>query len=62
MGGSAYALVVGGGRLPAMKALANEGVFDADRPVSCFVAVDPAMTGELLLAENVVRIARHPAV
>ena len=46
--------------LAAMKALADDGVLDADHPVPCLVAADPAMAGELSLAENVVRIAMSP--
>ena len=57
----AYAVIAGGRRLAAMKALAEDGTIDADHPVPCLVAVDPAMTGELSLAENIVRIAMHPA-
>ena len=53
--------VVAGGRLTAMKALAEDGTIDADHPVPCLVATDPAMAGELSLAENIVRIAMHPA-
>ena len=56
-----YAVVAGGRRLAAMKALADDGVLDADHPVPCLVAADPAMAGELSLAENVVRIAMSPA-
>ena len=57
----AYAVIAGGRRLAAMKALAEEGVVDADHPVPCLVAADPDMAGELSLAENIVRIAMHPA-
>ena len=57
----AYAVVAGGRRLAAMKALAEDGTIDADHPVPCLVAADPAMAGELSLAENIVRIAMHPA-
>ena len=56
-----YAVIAGGRRLAAMKALAEEGAIDADHPVPCLVAADPAMAGELSLAENIVRIAMHPA-
>ena len=55
-----YAVVAGGRRLAALKALADDGVLDADHPVPCLVAADPAMAGELSLAENVVRIAMSP--
>ena len=57
----AYAVIAGGRRLAAMKALAEDGTIDADQPVPCLVAADPAMAGELSLAENIVRIAMHPA-
>ena len=57
----AWAVVAGGRRLAAMKALAEDGTIDADHPVPCLVAADPAMAGELSLAENIVRIAMHPA-
>ena len=50
----AYAVVAGGRRLAAMKALAEDGTIDADHPVPCLVAADPAMAGELSLAENIV--------
>ena len=57
----AHAVIAGGRRLAAMKALAEDGTIDADHPVPCLVAADPAMAGELSLAENIVRIAMHPA-
>ena len=57
----AWAVVAGGRRLAAMKALAEDGTIDPDHPVPCLVAADPDMAGELSLAENVVRIAMHPA-
>ena len=56
-----YAVVAGGRRLAAQKALAEDGTFDADHPVPCLIAADTAVAGELSLAENVVRIAMHPA-
>ena len=56
-----YAVVAGGRRLAAMQALAADGTIDADHPVPCLIAADPAMAGELSLAENVIRIAMHPA-
>ena len=57
----AWAVVAGGRRLAAMKALAEDGTIDPDHPVPCLIAADPDMAGELSLAENVVRIAMHPA-
>ena len=56
-----YAVVAGGRRLAAMKSLAEDGTINADHPVPCLVASDPDMAGELSLAENIVRIAMHPA-
>ena len=56
-----FAVIAGGRRLRALQALAEEGVIEADHPVPCLVATDPDTLGELSLAENVVRIAMHPA-
>ena len=56
-----FAVIAGGRRLRALQALAEEGVIEADHPVPCLVAADPDTLGELSLAENVVRIAMHPA-
>ena len=55
-----YAVIAGGRRLAAMQALASEGVLDKDHPVPCLIAVK-GDCGELSLAENVVRVAMHPA-
>ena len=55
-----WAVVAGGRRLAAMKALAEDGTIDADHLVPCLVAADPAMACELSLAENIVRIAMNP--
>ena len=55
------AVVAGGRRLAAMKALAEEGALDADHPVPCRVICAAENAGELSLAENVVRVAMHPA-
>ena len=56
----AYAVVAGGRRLAALKALAEDGAIGADQPVPCLIATN-GNAGELSLAENVVRIAMHPA-
>ena len=55
-----FAVVAGGRRLAALKALAENGTLHADHPVPCKVAAN-GNAGELSLAENVVRIAMHPA-
>ena len=60
-GAERYAVVAGGRRLKAMQALVEDGVFDADHLVPCLVAADRNTVGELSPAENVVRIAMHPA-
>ena len=59
-GNERFAVVAGGRRLAALQALADDGALDADHPVPCRVAPD-ANGGELSLAENVVRVAMHPA-
>ena len=55
-----FAVVAGGRRLAALKALADDGTFHADHPVPCKIAAN-GNAGELSLAENVIRIAMHPA-
>ena len=55
------AVVAGGRRLAAMKALVSEGVLDAEYPVPCRVIGAAENAGEFSLAENVVRVAMHPA-
>ena len=55
-----YAVIAGGRRLVALQALVSDGVLDEDHPVPCLIAVN-GDCGELSLAENVVRIAMHPA-
>ena len=56
-----FAVVAGGRRLKAMQALVEDKVFDADHPVPCQVRSGDAEPAELSLAENVIRIAMHPA-
>ena len=55
-----FAVVAGGRRLAALQALAENGTLHADHPVPCKIAAN-GNAGELSLAENVVRIAMHPA-
>ena len=55
-----FAVVAGGRRLAALKALAEDGTLDADHPAPCKIAAN-GNAGELSLAENVIRIAMHPA-
>ena len=60
-GSEHFAVVAGGRRLAAMQALVEDKVFDANHPVPCQVRSGDAEPGEISLAENVVRIAMHPA-
>ncbi len=55
-----YAVVAGGRRLLALEALAKSGIIPSDHPVPCRIAQHENFE-ELSLAENVVRIAMHPA-
>ena len=56
-----YAVVAGGRRLKAMQALVEDETLDADHPVPCQVRTGDAQPGEVSLAENVMRVAMHPA-
>ena len=60
-GAGRYAVIAGGRRLTALVDLAREGVLVHDFPVPCRIVDDPAAESELSLAENVVRVAMHPA-
>ena len=60
-GGEHYAVIAGGRRLDALRDLAGEGVLETDHPVPCRVIDNGAIDSELSLAENVVRVAMHPA-
>ena len=59
-GAERFAVVAGGRRLAVLKSLAEEGALPVDHPVPCKIA-EHDEAGELSLAENVVRIAMHPA-
>ena len=54
-------MVAGGRRLKAMQALVEDGVLDAGHPVPCLVKPEGVEPSEISLAENVIRIAMHPA-
>ena len=60
-GGDRYAVVAGGRRLKAMQALVEDKVIDADHPVPCQVRDGDTESGEVSLAENVMRVPMHPA-
>lgn len=59
--GGRYAVVAGGRRLRALKQLAKNRQLPKDHPVPCQVLTDDEDAGEISLAENVCRIAMHPA-
>ncbi len=56
-----YAVVAGQRRYLAMQRLAMAGNMKATAPVSCHLRDDDRDDSELSLAENVVRVAMHPA-
>lgn len=56
-----YAVVAGGRRLAALQSLAKAKTITTDTPVACRVVDQEVDAGELSLAENVVRLAMHPA-
>jgi len=56
-----YAVVAGQRRLLAMRLLESRGSLASDTPVLCQLVAEDADAGEISLAENVVRVAMHPA-
>ena len=56
-----YAVIAGGRRLSALTDLAREDVLAGDHPVPCRIIDNGAADNELSLAENVIRVAMHPA-
>ena len=60
-GAEHFAVVAGGRRLKALQELAADGVIDPDHPVPCQMTREDVEPREISLAENVIRIAMHPA-
>ena len=56
-----YAVIAGGRRLAALTDLVAQDVLTGDHPVPCRIIDNGAADNELSLAENVVRVAMHPA-
>lgn len=56
-----YAVIAGQRRLLALQSLVAIERIDADCGIECRIAGDGASASELSLAENVVRVAMHPA-
>ncbi len=61
VGEDRYEVVAGGRRLRALKRLAREKHIPKDFPVPCLLLTQADDAGEISLAENVCRIAMHPA-
>jgi len=59
--GGKFAVVAGQRRLLALKLLAEQGAIASDMDVPCQLVAADADAGEISLAENVVRVAMHPA-
>ena len=59
--GSVYHVVGGVRRLAALESLAEEGHIAPDTPIPCRLAAGGDDDTELSLAENVLRVAMHPA-
>ncbi|MCY4551993.1 MAG: ParB/RepB/Spo0J family partition protein [Defluviicoccus sp.] len=59
--GERFAVIAGARRLAALNELASEGVIKVNHPVPCRIVANGAVDGEISLAENVVRVAMHPA-
>ena len=56
-----YEVVAGGRRLAALKTLLKDKAIDDDYPVPCLVKDKKTNVTELSLAENIQRVAMHPA-
>lgn len=56
-----YEIIAGRRRFLALSLLAKQGLIQPDHPVNCTLAANEADPSELSLAENVVRVAMHPA-
>ena len=56
-----FAVIAGGRRLAALAELAAEGVLAQDHPVPCRIVDNGTNDAEISLAENVIRVAMHPA-
>ena len=59
--GGCFDVVAGGRRLTALQELAGAGELDPAWPVPCLILPEGADAVEASLAENVVRVAMHPA-
>ena len=57
----AWSVVAGHRRYRALRALAEAGEIAADAPVNCSILNEDVASAEAALAENVVRVAMHPA-
>ena len=60
-GSPRFAVLGGGRRLAVLEELASEGNIPVDHPIPCIVATTDTPAEEISLAENVIRLAMHPA-
>lgn len=60
-GNPRFAVLGGGRRLSVLQELASEDEIPADHPIPCIVATADTPAEEISLAENLVRLAMHPA-
>ena len=60
-GGERFAVIAGARRLAALNDLAREGRVPSNHPVLCRIIENGVSDTEISLAENVVRVAMHPA-
>ena len=60
-GNPRFAVLGGGRRLTVLQELASEDEIPADHPIPCIVTAADTPAEEISLAENVVRLAMHPA-
>ena len=59
--GERFAVIAGARRLAALNELVSEGAIEVNHPVPCRIVANGVVDGEISLAENVVRVAMHPA-
>ena len=60
-GSERFAVIAGARRLAALNELASKGTIASDFPVPCRIIENGVSDTEISLAENVVRVAMHPA-
>lgn len=59
--GTSYRVIAGNRRLAALNALHKAGEIKGEHPIRCTLAPEGVAATEMALAENIVRVAMHPA-